>query len=176
MSYARVPGAKPASLPVSTVSVPVTGPSGRTAAVCHEPSTQGAAGGSRGVRDGRLRIGRGMWRSLVSAPALGAGGRRFESGHPDQLTLHVDLGAVPPGSQTGSHVPAFRVRPTPSGARTARTRSTSSMPPAAVTHSITAAATADGAAQSPEDSVLTESASAAKSPAGRRQKSRTSSS
>src|SRR5207248_1885756 len=24
-----------------------------------------------------------MWRSLVSAPALGAGGRRFESGHPD---------------------------------------------------------------------------------------------
>src|SRR5512133_2679643 len=25
-----------------------------------------------------------MWRSLVSAPALGAGGRRFESGHPDQ--------------------------------------------------------------------------------------------
>ena len=26
----------------------------------------------------------GMWRSLVSAPALGAGGRRFESGHPDQ--------------------------------------------------------------------------------------------
>jgi hypothetical protein len=25
----------------------------------------------------------GMWRSLVSAPALGAGGRRFESGHPD---------------------------------------------------------------------------------------------
>jgi hypothetical protein len=26
----------------------------------------------------------GVWRSLVSAPALGAGGRRFESGHPDQ--------------------------------------------------------------------------------------------
>jgi hypothetical protein len=25
----------------------------------------------------------GMWRSLVSAPALGAGGPRFESGHPD---------------------------------------------------------------------------------------------
>ena len=33
-----------------------------------------------------------MWRSLVSAPALGAGGRRFESGHPDQLRAHVDLG------------------------------------------------------------------------------------
>ena len=28
-----------------------------------------------------------MWRSLVSAPALGAGGRRFESGHPDHLEL-----------------------------------------------------------------------------------------
>jgi hypothetical protein len=27
----------------------------------------------------------GMWRSLVSAPALGAGGRGFESRHPDQL-------------------------------------------------------------------------------------------
>jgi hypothetical protein len=27
----------------------------------------------------------GMWRSLVSAPALGAGGRRFESGHPDHV-------------------------------------------------------------------------------------------
>ncbi len=26
----------------------------------------------------------GMWRSLVSAPALGAGGRGFESRHPDQ--------------------------------------------------------------------------------------------
>ena len=25
----------------------------------------------------------GMWRSLASAPVLGAGGRRFESGHPD---------------------------------------------------------------------------------------------
>ena len=27
----------------------------------------------------------GMWRSLVSAPALGAGGRGFESRHPDQF-------------------------------------------------------------------------------------------
>ena len=27
----------------------------------------------------------GMWRSLVSAPALGAGGRGFESRHPDQV-------------------------------------------------------------------------------------------
>ena len=33
----------------------------------------------------------GMWRSLVSAPALGAGGRRFESGHPDQVRAYVDL-------------------------------------------------------------------------------------
>ena len=27
----------------------------------------------------------GMWSSLVMAPALGAGYRRFESGHPDQM-------------------------------------------------------------------------------------------
>ena len=46
----------------------------------------------------------GMWRSLVSAPALGAGGRRFESGHPDQVRAYVDLGSVQRGSQTGSHV------------------------------------------------------------------------
>ena len=26
----------------------------------------------------------GVWRSPVSAPALGAGGRRFESSHPDE--------------------------------------------------------------------------------------------
>ncbi len=31
----------------------------------------------------------GMWRSLVSAPALGAGGRGFESRHPDQLFSNV---------------------------------------------------------------------------------------
>jgi hypothetical protein len=30
-----------------------------------------------------LRLACGMWRSLVSAPALGAGGRGFESRHPD---------------------------------------------------------------------------------------------
>jgi hypothetical protein len=29
----------------------------------------------------------GMWRSLVSAPGLGPGGRRFESGHPDAKRL-----------------------------------------------------------------------------------------
>ena len=39
-----------------------------------------------------------MWRSLVSAPALGAGGRRFESGHPDQLRAYVDLGVALPGA------------------------------------------------------------------------------
>src|SRR5580698_8916581 len=35
---------------------------------------------------GQISYGRsnGMWRSLVSAPALGAGGREFESRHPDQ--------------------------------------------------------------------------------------------
>ncbi len=32
-------------------------------------------------------LGGGMWRSLVSAPALGAGGPRFESGHPDHDRL-----------------------------------------------------------------------------------------
>ena len=37
-------------------------------------------------RPGQVGYGRlsGMWRSLVSAPALGAGGREFESRHPDQ--------------------------------------------------------------------------------------------
>jgi hypothetical protein len=45
-----------------------------------------------------------MWRSLVSAPALGAGGRRFESGHPDQFRAYVDLVLDLPGSQSGSHV------------------------------------------------------------------------
>ena len=40
----------------------------------------------RGPANGRVGYGsvHGMWRSLVSAPALGAGGRRFESGHPDR--------------------------------------------------------------------------------------------
>ena len=39
-----------------------------------------------GNRAGQVGYGRfsGMWRSLVSAPALGAGGREFESRHPDQ--------------------------------------------------------------------------------------------
>jgi hypothetical protein len=39
---------------------------------------------SSATAPGRDRYGRaGMWRSLVSAPALGAGGRGFESRHPD---------------------------------------------------------------------------------------------
>ena len=59
--------------------------------------------------------------------ALGAGGRRFESGHPDQLRARVDLGLVHAGSQTGSHVLPFRAWPTRRGAGTASTRSTSSM-------------------------------------------------
>jgi hypothetical protein len=42
-----------------------------------------AAAQPRRSRHGRLRLADGMWRSLVSAPALGAGGPRFESGHPD---------------------------------------------------------------------------------------------
>ncbi len=37
-----------------------------------------------GARLGKINFGAsGMWRSLVSAPALGAGGRGFESRHPD---------------------------------------------------------------------------------------------
>ena len=32
----------------------------------------------------------GVWRSLVSAPALGAGGRRFESSHPDGIDYLMD--------------------------------------------------------------------------------------
>ena len=43
-----------------------------------------------------------MWRSLVSAPALGAGGRRFESGHPDQLRAHVDLDETHMGATLGA--------------------------------------------------------------------------
>ena len=33
-----------------------------------------------------------MWRSLVSAPALGAGSRRFKSGHPDDIQAHHKAG------------------------------------------------------------------------------------
>jgi hypothetical protein len=35
------------------------------------------------------RGGAGMWRSLVSAPALGAGGPGFESPHPDAYFSNV---------------------------------------------------------------------------------------
>ena len=39
---------------------------------------------SRSVASSQVRGGtHGTWRSLVSAPALGAGGRRFKSGRPD---------------------------------------------------------------------------------------------
>src|SRR5262245_66017785 len=116
-----------------------------------------------------------MWRSLVSAPALGAGGRRFESGHPDQLRAHVGLGAVWLGSEAGSHVLTFRAWSAPRGAATERTRSTSTTPPAAVTRSITAAAKGAGVARSPRDSVPTESGSAVRSVAGPRRRSRTNS-
>jgi hypothetical protein len=42
---------------------------------------------------GQVSYGRsyGMWRSLVSAPALGAGGREFESRHPDQRCSSAPL-------------------------------------------------------------------------------------
>ena len=49
------------------------------------PGALGSRWPSRAVARGTVGYGAisGMWRSLVSAPALGAGGRRFESGHPD---------------------------------------------------------------------------------------------
>jgi hypothetical protein len=40
---------------------------------------------------------------------LGAGGRRFESGHPDQLRAHVDLVPGLPGSQSGSQAALGRL-------------------------------------------------------------------
>ena len=118
----------------------------------------------------------GMWRSLVSAPALGAGGRRFESGHPDQFRAHVDLYLGSPGSQIGSHVLPFRVWRTARDAAGARTRSTSITPPSAAILSITGAAWGGGGARSPLDSGPVASGSAARSVAGPRLRSRTSSS
>src|SRR5262249_5790864 len=118
----------------------------------------------------------GMWRSLVSAPALGAGGRRFESGHPDQVRAHIDLDAVNHGSQSGSHVLPCRAWLTARGAGTARTRSTLTMPPAAGTTSIIAAAQDGGAGRFPWVSAPTASGYDAKSAAGPGPKSKTSSS
>ena len=81
--------------PASIVSVPVTGPSGPTAHLASweaDDERPGRGPSARGRACGAVGYGsvHGMWRSLVSAPALGAGGRRFESGHPDQevFTLH----------------------------------------------------------------------------------------
>src|SRR5262245_54727587 len=53
-----------------------------------------------------------MWRSLVSAPALGAGGRRFESGHPDQNCRSEDL-LCPVGWLPSWLNEAGRLRPRP---------------------------------------------------------------
>ena len=53
-----------------------------------------------------------MWRSLVSAPALGAGGRGFESRHPDQVRVlfpRVGLGA-PIDDEFGSFGRVHRTR------------------------------------------------------------------
>ena len=80
-------------------------------------------------------------------------------GHPDQVRAHVDLGLVNNGSHLGSPratapcVADTNAWPTPRGARTARTRSISSMYLAAVTRSTTAAARGGGVARSPGDSV-----------------------
>ena len=43
----------------------------------------------------------GMWRSLVSAPALGAGGRGFESRHPDPFSNVLSISGSHCGSQRG---------------------------------------------------------------------------
>jgi hypothetical protein len=99
LSYARAPGGSgPLRYRVSTDSVPVLEPRGRTG------SWAGPWSGVFGRRcdclvaaEPRLRAvgyvrSYGMWRSLVSAPALGAGGRRFESGHPDQTCRSQSYG------------------------------------------------------------------------------------
>ena len=46
-----------------------------------------AAGAAEPPVTPRTIVGRGAWRSLVSAPALGAGGRRFESARPDAAVM-----------------------------------------------------------------------------------------
>jgi hypothetical protein len=74
-----------------TALVPPVGPCARRNVLMGERAPYGKGGptsasGLVGEKlAGRVGYGRlsGMWRSLVSAPALGAGGRRFESGHPD---------------------------------------------------------------------------------------------
>lgn len=73
-----------------------SGPEGRRFDSCrvhhlHRTSRRGpaarppasGAGDLRGFESRRLDHFIGMWRSLDSAPAWGAGGRRFKSGHPD---------------------------------------------------------------------------------------------
>src|ERR1017187_990629 len=50
-----------------------------------------------------------MWRSLVSAPALGAGGPRFESGHPDQIRIWCQARSEVPWMDPPS--PAERILP-----------------------------------------------------------------
>jgi hypothetical protein len=79
---------------------PATGPAPtayRLPDSCAEPvmtvwPLRGAPPRRRGIRGpvGYVRF-NGMWRSLVSAPALGAGGRGFESRHPDQTSRSYGL-------------------------------------------------------------------------------------
>ena len=65
----------------------------------------------------------GTWRSLVSAPALGAGGRRFKSGRPDQnherpAQRGAGVLGLPPGPRppTRSALPSGQARALPYGA------------------------------------------------------------
>jgi hypothetical protein len=90
--------------PVGTPG-PATGPAPtayRLPDSCAEPvmtvwPLRGAPPRRRGIRGpvGYVRF-NGMWRSLVSAPALGAGGRGFESRHPDQTSRSYGLAGGPP--------------------------------------------------------------------------------
>ena len=67
-----------------------------------------------------------MWRSLVSAPALGAGGRGFESRHPDQVTAMLIFAYSRVGAKVGASSVTLLPWLTP-GAGTAMTPSTSTI-------------------------------------------------
>src|ERR1700675_4036530 len=75
--------------PRAAPAQPVRAPASTSSRVAYRAYPVGRVSGSGPCppadRPGRVGYGRlsGMWRSLVSAPALGAGGREFESRHPD---------------------------------------------------------------------------------------------
>jgi hypothetical protein len=83
LSYARAAALPPRC----SVPFPCRSGSPATSSAPMWPAGGGLTCPVRSLWRGPHRVGfgwpNGMWRSLVSAPALGAGGRRFESGHPD---------------------------------------------------------------------------------------------